>query len=228
MEDRDEMKQLSQLAIGALVAVHAGLCAAQDSPRAGKWEFSLQPQYIESKSISSDRGSRAELDEAWGFGFGVAYNLNDHFALGGEFVWSEADYDATIAPDNPSQGVPFTVSGEIETATLRLNATFNLLKSAFTPFVTGGLGATYVDTNVPDGPPNTICWWDPWWGYYCGTDVPTKDETYFSYMAGAGLRWDSPGGFFLRGLVARQWVDVGDGIGTPGFTQYRIDLGWRF
>ncbi len=73
-----------------------------------------------------------------------------------------------------------------------------------------------------------MCWWDPWWGYYCGTTVPTKTETDLSYMAGVGLRWVSPSTFFLRGLVARQWIDVGGGIGSPAVTAYRIDLGFKF
>lgn len=110
----------------------------------------------------------------------------------------------------------------------RLNGTWNILASAFTPFVTAGVGATYGDTNVPNGAPSTVCWWDPWWGYYCGTTVPTKSEIDLSYMAGAGLRWDARRSFFLRGFVARQWLQVGGSVGTPAVTQYRIDLGFRF
>jgi opacity protein-like surface antigen len=222
------MKHMLQVAALALLAAYAAGSSAQSSPRAGKWEFTLQGQYADSVDIDGANESEADVEGAYGFGIGFAYNFNDHFSLGGDFVWSQADYEATVTPAPGNPGSPYGISGELETSTLRLNGTWNILATPLTPFVTGGVGATYVDTNIPDGPADTVCWYDPWWGYYCGTSVPTKDDTYLSYMAGAGLRWDSPGSFFLRGLVARQWIDVGGGAGTPSVTQYRVDIGWRF
>jgi opacity protein-like surface antigen len=222
------MRHSLQVAALALFAAHAGVASAKGTTRAGTWEFTLQGQYADSVDIDVDNESEADIDSSWGLGFGFAYNFNDHFSLGGELTWGEADYSATVAPAPGNPGTPYSISGELETSTLRAIGTWNILATPLTPFVTGGVGATYVDTNVPNGPPSTVCWFDPWWGYFCGTSVPTKDDTYLSYMAGAGLRWDAPGSFFLRGLVARQWVDVGNGAGTPGITQYRIDLGWRF
>jgi opacity protein-like surface antigen len=222
-------KRMISTGVFVLLALHATASAAQ-SLRGGKWEFTIQGQYTDSQDFNSDNGSRAEIDSAFGLGLGFAYNFNEHFSLGGDLVWGEADYSATVTPDPASgnTGAPFTVSGELETSTIRLNAAWNFLATPLTPFVIGGLGATWVDTNVPDGPPSTVCWWDPWWGYYCGTSVPTKDDTYFSYMAGVGLRWDSQGSFFVRGLAAIQWLDVGGGVGTLDVTQYRIDVGFKF
>jgi opacity protein-like surface antigen len=225
-----EMRILAKslISAGAFVvfALYAPVCAAQGL-RAGKWEFTIQSQYTESQDVTSDNASRAEIDDAFGFGLGFAYNLNEHFSLGADVMWGEADYTATETQDgNPNTAR--SVSGELETSTIRLNAAWNILASPLTPFVIGGIGATWVDTNIPDGPPSNVCWWDPWWGYYCSTSVPTKDDTYLSYMAGAGLRWDSQGSFFLRGLAAIQWIDVGGGIGTLDVTQYRIDVGFKF
>jgi opacity protein-like surface antigen len=222
------MRYLLHAAVCALLAVYAATSAAQGSPREGRWEFTLQPQYTDAKDLTSANGSTAHIDGAFGFGMGVAYNFNDHFSLGGDVAWSHADYQATIAPAAGNSGSAFSLSGTLETSTLRLSGTWNILASALTPFVTGGIGATYIDTNVPNGAPSTVCWWDPWWGYYCGTTVPTKSETDLSYMAGAGVRWDAQRTFFLRGFVARQWLDVGGGLGTPSFTQYRIDIGFKF
>lgn len=223
------MKQLLQVATAVLLTGTAAVCAAQSSPRAGKWEFTLTPQYTESWSANGRNGSRIEVDQGWGFGLGLAYNFNDHFALGGEFIWSEADYDLklTPGPGNPNGTARFSTT--LHTSTLRLNGTFNLLSSAFTPFITAGAGATYANSNIPDGPPQTYCWYDPWyWNYVCTTGYPTKNDTYFSYMGGIGLRWDSPGSFFIRGLAAKQWIDIGGGIGTQDVTQYRIDIGFKF
>jgi opacity protein-like surface antigen len=218
------MRTFVQLAVSILLGAYAMGAAAQSAPpRGGKWEFTVQPQYTESADLSGSSGSRAQIQGAWGFGFGFGYNFNNHLALGGELTWAQADYTRTTAPGVGNPGSSFIRTGTIETSTLRMNGTWNLLASDFTPFATGGIGSTYVDTNIPDGP--TQCWVDPWYGTYCGT--PTKSNTYFSYNAGVGLRWDVNREFFLRGVYTRQWIDVGGGLGSPAFDQYRIDFGFK-
>jgi opacity protein-like surface antigen len=223
------MKRFLQITTALLLAGVTGLAGAQGSSRTGKWEFMLIPQYSDSFDANGNGGSRLEVDGSWGFGLGMAYNFNERFSVGGEFVWNQADYKATLAPGPGNPNGLTSISGELETTTLRAMGTWNILPRSLTPFLTAGIGATYVDTNVPDGPPQTYCWWDPFYfTYVCGTGYPTKDDTYFSYIAGAGLRWDSPGKFFLRGLAAIQWIDIGGAIGTQDVVQYRLDLGFMF
>jgi opacity protein-like surface antigen len=218
------MKVLFRFALAILLAAQAAGAAAQSKgPRAERWDFTLQPQYVDGKSVSGDSGSRADISGDWGFGFGFAYNFSNHLALGGELTWNNANYRATIVPGPGNPGSSINLNGSMETSTLRVNGTWNFLATSLTPFVTGGIGATYVDTNIPDGP--TQCWVDPWWGTYCGT--PTKTNTYFSYNAGAGLRWDVNRNFFLRGVYTKQWIDVGGGAGSPAFDQFRIDFGFK-
>jgi opacity protein-like surface antigen len=218
------MKTFLQFAVSSLLAAYAMGAAGQSSPRAGRWEFTLQPQYVDSQSISGGNGSRASIDSDWGFGFGLAYNFNNHFALGGEFTWNDAGYRATVVPGPGNPGTSFSLAGTMETSTLRMNGTWHLLAGNFTPFVTGGIGATYVDTNIPNGP--TACWVDPWWGTYC--DTPTRSDTYFSYNAGAGLRWDVNRRFFMSAAYIRQWIDVGGGTGSPGMDQFRLSFGFKY
>jgi len=222
------MKSLLRITLSMFLAAYAAGAVAQRSQRAGTWEFTLQPQYTNSTRISSGDGSSADIDSTLGFGMGFAYNLNNHFSLGGEFVWSQADYKATVTPASGNPNNSFSITGTLYTSTIRMNATWNILASDLTPIVVGGLGSTYVDTSIPNGPPNNYCWWDPWWGYYCGTYVPTKTSTNFSYMAGAGVRWDANRSFFVRGLVDREWIDAGGDLGTPWVDQYRIDFGFKF
>jgi len=219
------MRTFVQFAISILLGVYAmGVAGQTRGPRAGQWEFTLQPQYVDSKSVTGDNGSRADIAGDWGFGFGFAYNFSNHLALGGELTWNEADYRARIVPAAGNPGSSFDLNGTMETSTLRMNVTWNILATSFTPLVTGGIGATYVDTNIPNGP--TQCWTDPWYGTYCGT--PTRSNTYFSYNAGAGLRWDVNRSFFLRGVYTRQWVDVGGGAGSPAFDQFHFDFGFKY
>jgi opacity protein-like surface antigen len=223
------MKYTVHMVVAVLFAAATAVSHAQQGSRAGKWEFTLQPQYTQGTDVGGANGSTAKIDSDYGFGLGFAFNLNERFSLGGEFTWSQADYTANVVGAPPTPGLPRTISGEMYTSTLRLNGTWHLLPGPLTPFLTGGLGYTYVDTNIPEGPPSSSCWWDPWTGLtYCGTYYPTRTDSYFSYMGGLGVRWDAPQNFFLRGVVLQQYLDVGGAVGTLDTTQYRIDLGFLF
>lgn len=223
------MNQLLRVALSLLLAAFATHAAAQNSPpRGGKWEFTLQPQYTHSQSFDSGNGSGGTVDSALGFGFGVAFNLNNHFNLGGDFFWNNANYNATVAGAGSNAGNNYNVSGTLNSSTIRFDATWNFLASDFTPFVMGGIGSTYIDTNIPNGPPSNVCWYDPWWGYYCGSYIPTKTAYYVSYSGGLGLRWEVDRNIFLRAVAIRQWLDVGGSVGEPYTDQYRFDVGFKF
>ena len=179
--------RIFQVTVAIALATLAINAPAQVANRAGKWEATVQLKYINSTDFRQSNGSEATIDNTNGFGLGFAYNLNDHFSLGGDFAWSQPDYTATVTPAVGNGNAAYTVSGEMETFSTHLVATWNILARAFTPFVSAGIGGTWVDTNIPSGPPVSLCWYDPWWGYYCGTDTPTHNDTYFSYNAAAGF-----------------------------------------
>jgi opacity protein-like surface antigen len=224
-----KMNHLLRVALSLLLAALATGAAAQNVPsRGGKWEFTLQPQYTHSMSFDSGNGTSGTVDSALGFGFGVGYNLNPHFTLGGDFFWNQANYNATIAPAAGNPNPAYNVNGTLQSSTIRFNATWNFSASDFTPFVTGGIGSTYVDTNIPNGIPQNVCWYDPWYGYYCGSYVPTKTAYYVSYSGGLGLRWEVDRSIFLRAVAIRQWLDVGGSLGQPYTDQYRFDVGFKF
>ncbi len=199
---------------------------AQD--RAGKVDTTVQFNQMGSETIGGEQGSSADIDSSTGYGFSVSYNLDNYWAFGIEFDWREADYTARVTPAAGNPGSTLDLAGTLEIGTTALTGTYHFSPSNLAPFVTANIGRTWVDTNIPSGPPTTVCWYDPWWGYYCGPTVPTKSDDYWSYGAGLGLRWDSSGPFFARASVNEQWLDVGGPVGTPSFTLYRIDLGARF
>ena len=201
--------------------------AAQSSSRGDRWEFYLSPVWTASKDYSFEGGSTAKTDTGFGWTLGFAKNLNPQLALGFELGWGQADYRATVAGGTGNLGNAVNVNSEIETWTTRFFGTYYLFPGRFAPFVSGGLGWTYIDTNIPSGPPQGICWYYPWYGQVCETYVPTQTTTKFSYNAALGLRYDfSPG--FVRGLVNAQYVDFGGSYGSTYWTQYRIDFGVKF
>jgi opacity protein-like surface antigen len=214
--------------LALLVALAVALPAfAQSANRARKNEFYGGPVFTDGKDYSFDGGSSARTDTGYGLTLGWLHNFNPHMAAGVEIEWSEQDYSATV---QPGPGNPLTarqINGTVESRTIRFLGTYHFSEKAFTPYVTGGLGWTWVDTNIPSGLPENICWYYPWWGTYCSTAVPTHNTTKFSYNLGAGLRYDY-GRAVFRGQVHAQWIDFGGSYGSNYITQYRIDFGTKF
>lgn len=220
------MKSCNWSAVAIMVGVAlAGNAVAGN--RGNTWEGYMRVTDVQGKTYSSGTGSSAETDDSVGWGFGFGYNVNDFFSLGGSFNWADIDYNVD-APAETIGNPAFRGNGTLETSTLSINGTLNLLPTAFTPFVSGGVGATYIDTNVPNGSPYPVCWYDPWYGYYCGTVVPTKDETDFTYTVGAGLRWDVTDSFFMKAGANKMWVDASGNVAHPTFLSYSLDFGIRF
>lgn len=209
-------------------ALLACASAQGQSRRPGSSEIYLGPVFSDSKSYSFEGGSSAKTDTGYGLSFGYAYNYSPNFSLGFDIAWSEQDYRTTVQPGVGNPNGVQNLSGTIESRVLRFNGTWHILASDFTPFVTGGLGWTYIDTNIPSGLPENVCWWYPWYGSYCATYIPTETTTKFSYNVGAGLRMDFGRGAFARLLVNSQYVDFGGSYGSANLTQYRIDVGTKF
>jgi len=220
------MKKISKFILVAAALLAAAPALAQ-SNRSGKSELYLGPVFTDGASHVFDGGTTARTDTGFGLSLGFAYNFNPHVSIGVDFAWSEIDYRATVQPGPGNGNLSGTINGTVETSTLRFNGTYNFSSSEFTPFVTGGLGWTYVDTNIPSGLPESFCWYYPWYGSYCGTYVPTAATTRFSYNVGVGVRLDVGRGFF-RGLVNQQWINFGDSYGASSWTQFRIDFGTKF
>jgi opacity protein-like surface antigen len=216
------------VAVAAGCLVSTGVLAQGESDRAGKVDSSFILGHIASESISGSQGATADIDSATAWGINIAYNFTNRWALGLDFTASDPDYTVHTTPAAGNPGPGFERTGDLRVSTTNLTGTYYFSPSHLAPFVNASIGRTWVDTNIPAGPPTNVCWYDPWWGYYCGPTIPTKSDSYWGYGAGVGLRWDSQGPFFVRALVNQQWLDVGGNVGTPSFTQYRLDLGARF
>jgi hypothetical protein len=207
-----------------ITALLAAAPAQAQSTRGGKSEFYLAPVFTDGKNYTFEGGSSAKTDTGYGLTLGYAFNFDQHKSAGIEVVWGSQDYRATVAGSDGSRA---NVNGSLDTWTVRFLGTYNLMAGNFTPFVTGGLGWTYIDTNIPTGLPQNVCWYYPWYGTSCASYVPTATTTRFSYNAGLGLRMEMGKGF-LRAMVNEQWMDFGGSYGSSSVTQYRIDFGIKF
>ena len=196
-----------------------------NSYRTERWEGGFRLLGLQGQTLNGDRGSEVRIDDDIGFGFDFAYNLDEHVQFGFALEWVDTDFRTSNEIDPAGR---FEGSGELEMTTMALNGTYHFFRKALTPYVQGAIGATYLDTNVPTGPSVPVCWWDPWWGYYCGYDTPTLSDTVFSYEVGAGIRLDVSDRFFMRGGYSQQWLDVDRGVDTLDQGLWRFGIGWVF
>ncbi len=219
-------KAIAMAMILATVWVALPVPADSGSPgqRAGTWEFFLPLTYTEEMDFSGENGSNVEINDDFGFGFGFGYNFSNHFQLNGVFNWNSRSYDATATTDG---GSTVQYSNELETSLLALNGVYYLLKGPFTPFISGTVGWTFFDTNIPDGPTQGACWWDPWYGYICTEYTPTKTDEAFTYGGGVGLRLDINRYFGLQGSYNKTWVDFDKADDEPDFDTWKLDFIFR-
>jgi opacity protein-like surface antigen len=216
-------------AIGAIVPCPAdaqSYTAVRPGGRGGNWEIFLPLIYSDSATVKGEGGSKVDINSDWGFGFGAGYNVSDNFQINGMFTWSYKSYNATSV--NPDGSVARQYSNYMDTSTLSLNGVYYIMKGNITPFVSAGVGITYVDTNIPTGGSGTSsCWYDPWYGYVCSSYVPTKTENDITYNAGIGVRFDANSQFALQFGYYKTWIDVSKASSTPDFDIWRLDFIFR-
>ena len=97
----------------------------------------------------------------------------------------------------------------------------------FAALVTRGFGWKYVDTSIPAGLPESVCWAYPWYWAHCASYQPAETAARFGDNSGAGLRLDAGKGVF-RLLGRSQWVDFGHACRARELDSHRIDFGAKF
>ncbi len=215
---------LFKTALTLLLFISMNAEAAFSDSRANKWEFFLSPMLTNSKVLQFDNGAEADINKRSSLGVGFGYNMNKHIELSLLFASSNANYTGTrIADDNAKTPEKFT--SNLYTNRLDFGFTYNLLKSAFTPYLSANIGSTYIDSGIPTGNLTTLCWWDPWWGYVCGPHAQTYTSTEINYGASIGLRYDFNRKLFIKGGIAKNYLDISN---RPDFTTYQFIFGFMF
>jgi opacity protein-like surface antigen len=222
----------TSIALAACGLLVSALSHAQSGDRGEGWEFGGDLIYQLSEDIDFEGGSSASLDDDIGLTITFGYRFSDKLELQFGLDWNDVDYDATlITTTDTNPPIPtgtVGVNGSIESFTPRAVLHYNFLDGPITPFVNAGIGWSFIDTNIPDGRPENVCWWDPWWGYVCGTVQDTRSVDGFAYQAGLGLRWDFGPGYSLRGSYEKHWFDLNEADGTPDVDQIRIGIVYRY
>jgi opacity protein-like surface antigen len=191
------------------------------------WDFGLDLMYQDSQSATFEGGSTIDTESDYGLSASFGYRINPHLEVGLSLDWQDIDYRATLVPQAaPSRTAD--VRASLEAFTPRAYANFNFMKGPFTPYVTGAVGWSFVDTNIPSGLPQDYCWFDPWWGPVCVRDQPTASVDELVYDLGVGVRLDLQSSFSLRLAYERHWVDYENATSTPEFDQFKLGVIVRY
>jgi len=232
MRQRVQWAMIILLVLGTVAGIAADssrlMAEIKASNRAQTWEFTIPVRYFPGYNVDFDGGSSVDLNDDLGWGFGFGYNFNEKLNLNFEFAWMSANYKATFASAEAPPIADFTASGTYDASSSTVNLTYYFMPKTFTPYISGGVGWTWIDSNIPVGPPQGFCWWDPWYGQVCSGYQPTAEESGWSYGFGLGVRFEPKESFFLRVGANDNWQDFGGHAGTTDFWSYRLDLGWRF
>ncbi len=206
------------------------LCSATAFGERGPgWDFGGELLWQDAQDIGFEGGSSASLDDDLGLALTFGYRFNSRLELTFGLDWNQIDYDFEVIEDSALPGVTgFSGRGDLETWTPRVGLNFNFLETDLTPFVSAGVGWAFIDTNIPDSPPYTSCWWDPWYGYWCGTFQSTRSSDELTYNAGVGARWDLGDSFTLRLAYEKHWIEVDSANGTPDFDQLKFGISARY
>jgi opacity protein-like surface antigen len=210
--------------MAALAAVCSAWSLAAYADRDTGWEFGGELIYQDSTEFNADENSSASLDSDIGFALTFGYRLSSKFEITFGIDWNNIDYQADlVAEDVPliPDGTHISVDGELEAWTPRVGANFNFIDGPITPYVSGVIGYSYIDTNIPEGPPQTGCWWDPWYGQICGTWQNTRSTEEFMYGLGAGVRWDVNDAWSVRFGYDKRWIDA---KGSPDLDQIKLGV----
>jgi opacity protein-like surface antigen len=214
--------QLSVLWAGLLVAL-----SAYSQSRPPGWEFRADLIYENQKDVHTNFGSDIALDTSWGGSLGAAFRFNPYAEMHFLLDLQSINYDARVVrADIPNVSAHF--SDKVEITTPRVVGQFNFMDSPITPFVSAGVGWSFVHASVPYGRTQVGCWWDPWWGYVCAPYGTSYSNDRFAYDIGAGVRWDISPGFGMRFAYEKHWVDLSGTAGTPNLDQFRIGAQFSF
>ena len=210
--------------IVTLAAVCSAWSLAAYADRDTGWEFGGELIYQDSTEFTADHDAAASLDSDLGIALTFGYRFSERLELTFGVDWNNIDYDATVVSDGVPllpNGTEISVSGELEAFTPRVGINFNFIDGPITPYVSAMIGYAFIDTNIPDGPPQSGCYWDPWYGQICGSWQPTRSADNFVYGAGVGVRWDVNDAWSVRFGYDKRWIDSN---GSPDVDQIKLGV----
>jgi len=174
------------------------VCNAQEWSRKDKGEIFVLGQQMGDDSTTG-LGIELEVDDTIVGGLGIGYNFHDHLNLNMDMFFGSTDLIA--------KGYGETVKADTDLFGMDFNLDYNILKSRFTPMITGGIGFINFSGDVG------------------GYDFK---ETDFSYNLGVGFRWDITDHFLCKGIYRFTWTELEDTDDSILLDGISLSIGYLF
>ena len=177
--------------------------------------------------VDFEGGTSATIDSSLGFMRGRGLSLHVIACGSGRLSLSTRRTTRRRSQAKPRR-TRIAIEGSLDTMSLMLDVAYTFLDGPVTPYVVGGVGWAWVDTNVASEPPEVGCWWHPWWGYICTSWQDTRTVDGLAYELGLGVRYSFTD--FLAADVAyrMRWMDFENATSTPSFDNLQLNLVWKF
>jgi len=176
--------------------------AGNSAARWGLSEFYIGGAYMGGGSNSLENSPiELDFDDDWGLTLGGGYHLSNHLYVGGELLFAKSTFSGTSTEDDTSlqQSMrQWGITGGFE---------YNLLEGPLTPYLSAGLGFTYLETDDPTRDPAYICR-PGFYGWWCDWYYPVYSDWFFTYYAGVGLRWDISDRSVVRLSYKLNWISA--------------------
>ncbi len=211
--------------IGLLATTVSTDASANYTKRSGKMEASFKVLNNQATDINGQNGSEIATESDYGWGLTLGYNLNPHILFNFDFSSSTPSYKAKLIDDDT--GSSHTINHKMYLYENQFNVVYNLFAKQFTPYIQAGAGWTYVDSRITNGPPGSMCWWDPWWGYVCTGTQSTYNDDRFSYNVALGLRYELDNSFFIRASYKQAFIDMSNSD-DASIGSFQIEMGSIF
>lgn len=183
----------------------SAVCMAQEWSRKGKGEWFVFGQSMSGDTTTGTLTPKVTitLDDTNAFGFGFGKNFDDYLNGNMEMYFGSMD----VTGKGKVLGKTVTVKGDTSLLGINFNLDINVLKSRFTPLVTGGIGFIRFTGDIEGFP---------------------FDETDLSYNIGAGFRWDVTNNFLIKGIYRSTSTKLEDTDKSISLDGINFTLGYIF
>lgn len=184
----------------------SNLGIAEEWSRKGKGEIYVLGQSLEGDTTTGTIGGLTqviEFDDTIVGGLGFGLNFNDHLNLNTTLFFGSMDMTGRVSD--------IQINGDTDLFGWDVNMDINILKTRFTPLLTGGIGYIIFDGS--------------WEGPYGDSDF---SETDFSYNLGGGFRWDVHDHFVIKALYKATWTELEDADDNVMFDGISLSIGYVF
>lgn len=178
-------------------AMTSSICSAQD--RAGKTELFGTFQTMGGGDASMT-GAKLDFDDTNVYGFGLGYNIDNHWNINTDLLFGSTDIDV-------SGPLPTATAGDTNLWLWNVNLDYNIFEGPLTPLVTVGIGLFGMDGDFNNG--------------------ASFDESNFSYNWGVGGRWDISDDMLLKVIYRVTYHDLEDMDG-PDFDGVMVSFGFKW